>query len=187
MLRTTPLWEAYQVISLKQANRDFIREFCVAHGVDADLDIGVDGVDFFESAQQLHEALGWWRHCPRPLLRMFGVRVLVGAEEMHAEINLARPVCGNSSSSSSSSSNSGGFLSSLLPVSCLSANPMPTPAGVACIRLERDFDTIGGAHPRNVPARCLLLLRLHVCTVQQSGSPPQHADRALTAVAVRSD
>ena len=75
MPRTTPFWEAWQVIRLKKANRRFIHDFCKVHAVPVDLDAGVDGVDFFNSREQMDAALGWWRHCPRPLLRLVGVRV----------------------------------------------------------------------------------------------------------------
>jgi glycine/D-amino acid oxidase-like deaminating enzyme len=87
MLVEQELRHAVETIQLVRFNLDYIRRFCADHGVDADLDEGVDGVQFFSSKAALDERLGWWRHVRR-LLPLVGVEVLEGEVELAAALRL---------------------------------------------------------------------------------------------------
>jgi glycine/D-amino acid oxidase-like deaminating enzyme len=126
LLKGVDPWDAYQTIRLKRANLAFIRSFVERHQVDADLDLGVDGLDFFPTQAALAGALGVWRYAVfAPLLRACGVEVLAGEEAMASHMRIRRSANGPSAASGSS--------------------PLPPSVGAGCIRLRRDFDTICAA------------------------------------------
>ena len=78
---------AIETIRLKRYNLDYIRRFCHERAVDADLDRGVDGLQFFSSKEALDDRVGWWRYV-RQLLRPFGVEIIEGEAEMASQLRM---------------------------------------------------------------------------------------------------